>query len=231
MSERTPSARRVATRIVPIRRLETAPAARRIAAELVTAPAARTRPAARLANSARFYRPSSYFPAADPGDEAVGPVHADATREGMSTGAGEIFVLREEHDDPALLVIWDRTPGPPQDVPLEVPRWVSNAELMPDEAEFTALGQYLVSMIDGFANFCRAPGVSDTGNWQARLPMPVTVLPETVLDINLSPVHARLHFETEHPVSRALLQRWIDTLRSQVREALEDTREVEVALW
>ena len=231
MSERTPSARRVATRIVPIRRLETAPAARRIAAELVTAPVVRNRPAARLANGARFYRPSSQIPAADAGDETGLPDPTDATREGMSTDTSEIFVLREAHDDPALLVIWDRTPGPPQDALLEVPRWVSNVELMPDETEFTALGQYLVSMIDGFANFCRAPGVSDTGNWQARLPMPSAVLPETVLDINLSPVHARLHFESEHPVSRALLQRWIDTLRQQVREALEDTREVEVALW
>lgn len=235
MSERTPPARRVATRIVPIRRLETPATARRIppSAPLpaVPVPVARARIAgARLANTGRFYRPTPDDPVSGHSETRPDSTYPEAPGEESPGGTGDPFALRESHDDPALLVIWDQPPTPEQDA-IDVPRWVSNVELMPDEAEFAALGQYLVSMIDGFANFCQAPGVSDSGNWQARLPMPPAVLPETVLDMSLSPVHARLHFETEHPVSRAVLHRYVDGLRAQVREALEGTREVEVALW
>ena len=237
MSDHTPSGRRIAARIVPVRRLETTPVARRIGPNAPdgpapSAPAGRTRmPGARLANGARFYRPALDGSGAVHGDATTGFDDADVPAEMLSSDAGERFTLPENADlDAALLRIWDQAPMPQEDE-IDVPRWVSNVELLPDEAEFAALGQYLISMVDGFANFCLAPSVTESGNWQARLQMPPKVLPETMLDMSLSPLHARLRFETQHPVSRALLERHVDDLREQVRGALDATREVEVALW
>ncbi len=75
------------------------------------------------------------------------------------------------------------------------------------------------------------PSVGDGGNWHARLNMPQVVMPETVLDVSISPLHARLRFETDHRVSRELLSRCVEKLQVQVRTALDDAREVEVTVW
>jgi len=127
--------------------------------------------------------------------------------------------------------IWERS-FPLELSPQEdVPRWVANAELIPTAEEFEALGAYVTFMIDGFVGFCRMPSVEESGNWHARLKMPQVVMPDTMLDVSLSPLHIRLRFETNHRVSKELLSRNSDRLQAQVIAALEDSREVEVIVW
>lgn len=232
MSERT-TPRRIAARIVPIKRLETMPVLRRAAAEIAPppAPVARTKiSGTRLPNSGRFYRPSAEGSEMDRRSVVPGLDDAGNPAQGAADSTGDPLALRENGNDSSLLVFWDQLPTPMEDT-IDEPRWISNVELMPDEAELNALGRYLVSMVDGFTCFCCAPGVSESGNWQARLQMPAAVLPDTLLDMSLSPVHVRLRFETQHVVSRRLLERHVATLRDQVSEALAATREVEVELW
>ena len=233
MSERTPPPRRIAARIVPIGRLEATPVARRGAPDAVLLQVSGTRtklPGARLAQGSRFYRPAPNDSVSNRGDTPPGFGNAMLSADGLPVEAGVPFGPRENNDDSSPLIIWDQAPAPVEEW-IDTPRWLGNVTLMPNETEFSALGQYLLSMISGFANFCRAPGVADSGNWQARLPMPSAVLPETMLDMSLSAVHARLRFETEHPVSLALLHRYVGALRDEVRETLDDSREIEVVIW
>lgn len=131
------------------------------------------------------------------------------------------------------VVIWERTfqsedviPGSPR-----LPMWADNVSAVPTEHEHAQLSIYLNFLVEGFTNFCTNPDTLSHGNWQARMRMPPALLPNTFLLVDLSPLHAKLKFETDHAISRTILTRNIETLQVQVREALADSRDVEVSVW
>lgn len=131
------------------------------------------------------------------------------------------------------LILWEQPPvsgGGIHERPL-LPRWVNDVSAVPTESEYAELGNYLVFLVDGFSNFCSSPSVTQSGQWQGRMRMPAAVLPDTVLQLDVSPLHAKLRFETDHAVSRELLSRNINELQEQVKVALDDSREVEVTVW
>ena len=136
-------------------------------------------------------------------------------------------------DVPEELILWEQPPvagGGIHERPL-LPRWVNDVSAVPTESEYAELGNYLVFLVDGFSNFCSSPSVTQSGQWQGRMRMPAAVLPDTMLQLDVSPLHAKLRFETDHAVSRELLSRNINELQKQVKVALDDSREVEVTVW
>ncbi|MES2831683.1 MAG: type III secretion HpaP family protein [Pseudomonadota bacterium] len=145
--------------------------------------------------------------------------------------AGILVSETEIYQDPTSAFIWEQLPQLELTAQENAPRWVNNAMLSPSDEEYAALGSYIAYMVDGFSVFCRMPSVEEGGNWHARLNMPQVVMPETVLDVSISRLHARLRFETDHRVSRELLSRCVEKLQAQVRTALDDAREVEVTVW
>ena len=136
-------------------------------------------------------------------------------------------------DAPEDLILWEQPPvsgGGIHERRL-LPRWVDDVSAIPTDAEYAELGNYLVFLVDGFSNFCNSPSVTQSGQWQGRMRMPAAVLPDTMLQLDVSPLHARLRFETDHAISRELLARNINELQSQIKVALDDSREVEVSVW
>jgi hypothetical protein len=154
-------------------------------------------------------------------DDAL--VQSAGRRAGTREPAGE--------DGVAPLVIWEQPPQPRNDAGVPAPRSLVHATAEPTESEYAWLASHVGIMLAGFADFARSPGVVESGNWHARLDMPDTVLPETVLEMEVSASHARLRFETEHQISRGVLSRYGDRLQMQVKAALDDARVVEVVLW
>ena len=260
MSDRFPGSRRVAARIVPITRVDP-PRVQKPNIEPdppvlpPPAPPAKLQVRQRLQASplvapTRFYRPlqTRERAGADAPAGTSAPVGRSRTEPEPEPGRADARVLpgarpvlREQidpvtHNDhpeqaPEHLILWEQPPQPQDRSGIDVPRWVNNVYLAPSDAEFTELATYLQTVVDGFADFCRRDSVIDGGNWQARIPMPGLVMPETVLDINISPMHAKMRFETDHPMSRELIRRNVGELRAQVVAALDDHREVEVTLW
>lgn len=240
MSDHPRNGRKIAARIVPIAKLDlTQSTSRRANPAPVPAPHA---PASRprgygmpLAAATRL--PRSLQRSAERSGSA--PASADGTRPLEDPGevithvpAGRIAdsaPAREDSQEP--MIIWEQPPQPRNDTGNQAPRWMINPSLAPTEAEYAALASQVGSVLAGFAEFARSPGVVESGNWQARLDMPDTVLPETILEMQVTPSHAKLRFETEHQVSRAVLFRYAEGLQLQVKAALDDARVVEVMLW
>ncbi len=131
------------------------------------------------------------------------------------------------------VVFWDMPPRPEIDIdePDLLPAWASDLGVAPTEQQYLELGTFLLFMVDGFADFCRAAPVLESGQWQGRMQMPKKVLPDTMLQLEVSAFNAKLRFETEHPVSREILHRHREALHEQVSAALDDDRQVEVSIW
>ena len=131
------------------------------------------------------------------------------------------------------LVFWDQPPRPESAIDESdmLPTWASDVTVSPTEQQYLELGTYLLFMVDGFSNFCCAAPVLESGQWQGRMRMPPKILPETMLQLEVSVFSAKLRFETEHPVSREILRRHCEALQHQISMALDDSREVEVSIW
>ena len=214
----------------------------RTSASLPPGPAAKLRAyGAPLAGASRFMRPSSCpsstsgaaTPLVDDADtgvqdlpspfepESLGAPHVGDPIEGVGADAGAV----------PPLILWEQPPYPKTDFIDQRPRWVVDVEDVPTVEEYAELASYLGYMLDGFSEMCRTPGVTTSGVWQARLPMPAAVLPDTVLDVNITAALATLRFDTEHPVSRELVSRYAAKLQAQVRKSLDGAMDVEVMLW
>ena len=241
MSEQTTGRRRIAARVVPLVRITPVAVSPvqpdrsvpRSGTTLRDAPGRQRAYGAPLAAATRIQRASQKImriafqnamaASAAPFESCVTdlPAGRDKTDTAQVVSAGDL----------SPLILWEQPPQPQNLVQPAAPRWIENVSLVPNEQEFSELSAYLVYLVDGFARFCRSPDVLESGCWQARLPMPLAVLPDTMLDLNLSPLMVRLRFETQHPVSRELLSRYVSGLKVQLCEALGQAREVEVSLW
>ena len=239
MSDQPPRARRTALRIMPIAPVDSAGAAQRTANVFKPSPA---RPVVRSRAYGAPLIAGSRPPAAKhvPRDRASVDGLESATTN-LVANSGTLAVGRTPSPAPsatdqeavAQVVLWEQPPQPESDIDENdlLPPWVGDVSLSPTEAQFHDLGSYLSFMALGFADFCRSEYIVDTGEWQGRMPMPQKILPETVLQLEVSTFHAKLRFETDHPVSREILKRNCDRLRDQVAAALEDSRPVEVSIW
>jgi hypothetical protein len=194
-----------------------------------------------LAGASRFMRPASRQPATG----GVGTPHVDDADAGTQV-LPELFLPESPgapHGGPAIerapadageappLILWEQPPYPKTEFIDQRPRWVVDVEDVPTVEEYAELASYLGYMLDGFSEMCRTPGVTTSGVWQARLPMPAAVLPDTVLDVHITAALATLRFDTEHPVSRELVSRYAAKLQAQVRKSLDGAMDVEVMLW
>ena len=243
MSEQTPGRRRIAARIVPIARITPAalPLVQPSRGQSQGGATSRDSSArqrvygAPLTDANRLHRPAQKSVRTvfqNVMSEAGAAFNSDVIdlplRRGDVDGAEADVTLAGEV---LPLILWEQPPQPQDLSPPNIPRWAENVSLVPNEQEFSELSKYLVFLVDGFARFCRSPDVMESGSWQARIPMPPAVLPDTTLDLNLSPLLVGLRFETQHRVSRDLLGRYVGGLKAQLFEALGKAREVEVSLW
>lgn len=239
MSDNHSNGRKVGARIVRIGGIDPSATSRKTLAEKEAAPRSggRTRAfGAPLQPSARFQRPGQQASkvAFEQAMAEVPGVTLDVPRieKREEKGAASLVELEDtSQQDAQAGLIWEQTPFLESSFQEDVPRWVNNASLSPSDQEYAALGSYIAYMVDGFSVFCRMPSVEEGGNWHARLKMPQVVIPETVLDVNISRLHAHLRFETDHRVSRELLNRCVEKLQHQVVTALDDAREVKVTVW
>ena len=241
MSDHPKKVRRIPARIVPIGKVDSATIPPRrggasAALKVPNAPTAytgRIRPyGAPLAAATRLPR-SLQRTAEQTGDPASASDDfssvARASLQSVGERVGGGISLDQNVDAP--LILWEQPPQPKDDSGKQTPAWMVDATQAPSEEDYAKLASQVGVMLAGFAAFARAPGVVESGNWHARLPMPDTVLPETVLEMQMTPVHAKLRFETDNQLSRGVLQRHAKTLQSQVKAALDDARVVEVVLW
>lgn len=147
--------------------------------------------------------------------------------------SADSLALSQYLPDDAPVIFWDLPPRPVMETGGEaiVSAWVTDVDGTPTDLHLAELGSYLMLIANSFSDFCRTQCIVDSGQWQARLEMPGRVLPDTILQIEVSALHARLRFETNHTVSREVLERHCDVLRLQVDVALGRSREVEVSVW
>ena len=149
------------------------------------------------------------------------------------TGPSAPITRAPDQDLVTPLIFWDQPPRPESEIDeiSMLPDWVDDLRIAPTELQYAELGTYLLFMVDGFSDFCRSQYIIESGQWQGRMHMPRKILPETMLQLDVSAFHAKLRFETDHPVSKEILRRHCVTLRDQVNAALEGSREVEVTVW
>lgn len=239
MSDHARNPRKLTARVLPIEKVRSGPMAPRRpnARPALPSPAARTRAygaplaaASRLPRALRSDIDAVDAPAlaADASVPAATPnsLAKQWTHRGADDSQGS---LNQTLSDP--VVLWEQPPQPRGDAGQQPPRWMIDSATEPSEADYAQLASRVGVLLAGFADFVRAPGVVESGDWQARLPMPDTVLPETVLEMQVTPLHAKLRFETDNKVSRGVLHRYAKNLQLQVKAALDDARVVEVVLW
>lgn len=114
---------------------------------------------------------------------------------------------------------------------------VPSATLPVVDAMFRTQGQFLklaATLAAEVASFCADPSITASGNWNVRLPLDRTILPDTTLFLSLSPFHLSLRFDTQNALSRqllldhsALLQRELDSLL----RAWGASRDIELTVW
>lgn len=156
-------------------------------------------------------------------DLAVGLVHNDLPD----------VVAAEVRSEELLVVIWEQPSRSPQPLPDSQIQLRSIAEVVqvPSDEAFADLGRHLIDLVLGFAGFCTNPSVAENGRWGGRIRMPARVLPDTELNLEISALHVKLCFQTDHPLSREIVGRHVDSLEAHVRSAINDDREVEISVW
>lgn len=248
MSDQPPAVRRVSSRIVsPTTNGSPDVSGRRETPvkELPGRPAVRPRPfGAPLIGSSPVVRPGPARtgrldrgePVARLPDQGAGLAQAPTPEEAPAKADVGAWRMAPRETDYAVVppvVFWDQPPRPDSEIDEKdlLPLWVEDVSLSPTEAQYTELGAYLAFMVDGFSDFCCSQPIVESGQWQGSMRMPQKILPETMLQLEVSPFHVLLRFETDHPVSREILQRHSDALRERVTAALQDARTVEVSIW
>jgi type III secretion control protein HpaP len=84
------------------------------------------------------------------------------------------------------------------------------------------------------AAFCANRAITQSGNWEVRMPLDPRILPETTLYLTLSPRCLQLRFDTQDASSRQLLLqhgRMLDRELSALLDAWGEPREVDVSIW
>nr|WKF60271.1 hypothetical protein HUO10_004792 [Paraburkholderia busanensis] len=84
------------------------------------------------------------------------------------------------------------------------------------------------------AAFCANRAVTQSGNWEVRLPLDPDVLPDTTLYLTLSPLCLQLRFDAQDPSSRQLLlqhSRLLERELTQLLDAWGEPRQLEIAIW
>lgn len=94
-----------------------------------------------------------------------------------------------------------------------------------------ALPQILASLGDGVAAFCLTADVAEAGRWRALLPVSSSLLPDTMIDLDVCPLEIRLRFMTEHAISRNAIAAHLPLFRNRLRKAIPERCAVEVMLW
>lgn len=240
MSDQTPKARRSAPLIVPIAPPEVHSANESSSNGFKPLPA---RPVvrARAYGAPLLGAKRTVGPVLVPEIQSLTPPPEHATHDDTAVVAAEVRQPAPvKKDAPSLpqkavapMVFWDMPTRPEIDIDEKdmLPAWASDFSVAPTEQQYRELGTFLMFMVSGFADFCRAAPVLESGQWQGRMQMPPKILPDTMLQLEVSPFTAKLRFETEHPVSREILGRHSEALRQQVSIELDDARQVEVSIW
>lgn len=84
------------------------------------------------------------------------------------------------------------------------------------------------------AAFCANRAVTQSGNWEVRLPLDPNVLPDTTLYLTLSPLCLQLRFDAQDPSSRQLLLQHSHLLERELIRLLDawgEPRQLEIAIW
>jgi type III secretion control protein HpaP len=82
--------------------------------------------------------------------------------------------------------------------------------------------------------FCAHRAITQSGNWEVRMPLDPRILPETTLYLTLSPHCLQLRFDTQDASSRQLLLQhgqMLDRELSALLDAWGEPREVDIAIW
>lgn len=240
MSDQTPKVRRSGPLIVPVAPPDTHSANESGSSGFKPLPA---RPVvrARAYGAPLLGAKRTVAPVLVPDIHAPIPATEDAQHDNTVVAAAEVKQPKPSIKDAPLppqktvvpVVFWDMPTRPEIDIDEKdmLPAWASDLGVAPTEQQYRELGTYLMFMVSGFADFCRAAPVLESGQWQGRMQMPPKILPDTMLQLEVSAFSAKLRFETEHPVSREILRRHCEALRQQVSAELDDARQVEVSIW
>ena len=240
MSDPLQGRRRIPARVVSVTRIGPAPAQpRRVTAEPAPIP--------RLTRSRQYGAPLGTPNRGGRTPATTGHVDADFigmlddTAEDSTTLLGpdnesyaDSSSTKGDDTENAPLIIWEKPQYPYEQfaAPRElVQSPVCTLSAVSEDEMFVAVESYLAMMVQGFSAFCCSPSVTESGNWQARIPMPDLLLPDTMLEVTISALYARLRFKTVSELSRRLLQQHVEKLEKQVKQALDGLREVEVCVW
>ena len=85
-------------------------------------------------------------------------------------------------------------------------------------------------MAETIAGFCNESAVSDSEGWHVRIVLREDVLPDTTLELSVSPHWLRVRFLTGHPRSRRLLSEHRDALAGLLASAQDKAREISIEL-
>ena len=80
------------------------------------------------------------------------------------------------------------------------------------------------------ARFCNERQVDASEGWQVRMPLNRDVLPETVMQLAISPYWLQLRFETSDDGSRNLLFKHRDALTEMIGNSLNRRRDVAISI-
>lgn len=99
------------------------------------------------------------------------------------------------------------------------------------ETQSTALCSTIaIHVID----FCTTPAVLSRGNWMLRVTLDPRVLPDCILQLDLSFLRLALRFETRDVDSRTLVLRHVDTLEENLSVLLQRhamMHDLEITVW
>lgn len=88
----------------------------------------------------------------------------------------------------------------------------------------------VASIAQTISRFCNDPAVADSEGWQVSMPMRKDVLPETVLQLSVSPYWLQLRFETTDVSSRDLLFANRDSLNLLLEDSLNRRRDIAIVI-
>jgi hypothetical protein len=83
-------------------------------------------------------------------------------------------------------------------------------------------------LVSSISDFCNDPSTQGREGWTVRLELSPSVLPQTELEVSLSPQWLLLRFSPRDPQSRALVSAGSQSLQSSLESAMNPKRDVAV---